>query len=283
MKKIIFGLILCELFSTFESSSKDYDLKDFAILNNRQNLIEILNQYEAIVEESEDNVRKFKKEAEEDRDFSYLLKESDKLEKDIERKIKILENLKDNIKNINIPKKIQELKSLDIDDLIINLSDLLKKLQNEQQNLSQADQENKQNHKINESQKDINWKAISSFEKDIKAFFIAIQKKEIKLNTILRLGHKLFDDTKKRNLFISRQDSKDEIKRVCYLIYQSRYPEALRTWNKDVKNIRGEKGFESVQNMKKENQNKLNNLIKKIQYLYQDVSNLTKLNPKKKK
>ena len=282
MKKIIFGLILCGLFSIFESSSKDYDSKDFAILNNQQNLTEILNQFGAIVEEAKDNVRKFEKEAEEDRDFSYLLEESGKLEKDIERRIDILKNLKDNLENLNIQKKINNLKDLSINALKINLSDFEKKLQNEQQNLSPADQENKQNQKINESIT-LNWKEIHSFQKDLSAFFIVLQKKEAKLNTILRLGHKLFDDTKKRNLFISEQDSPDEAKRLAYLIYQSRYPEALRVWNDDVKDIRGEKGFESVQNMKKENQNKLNNLMKKIQYLYQGVSNLTKLNSKKKK
>ena len=286
MKKIIFGLILYGLFSTFESSSKDYDLKDFVFLNNQQNLTEILNQYDAMVEEAKDNIRKIEKEfKEEDKDFSYLLKESNRLRKDIERRIDILKNLRNNGKKLNIRKKISELKDLRIDDLKIDLSDLEKKLQNEQQNSYQPNTNNlkdKKDQKINESLT-LNWKEIYSFQKDLSAFFIVLQKKEAKLNTILRLGHKLFDDTKKRNLFISEQDSQDEAKRLAYLIYKSRYPEALRVWNNDVKDIRGEKGFESVQNMKKENQNKLNNLIKKIQYLYQDVSNLTKLNSKKKK
>jgi hypothetical protein len=282
LKKIFFGLIACGLFSTFESFSKDYDSGNVAILNNQRNLTEILNQYEAIVEEAKDNVRKFEKEAEEDRDFSYLLKESDRLRKDIERRIDILKNLKNNAEKLNIQKKISNLKDLRIDDLKINLSDLEKRLQNEQQNAYQPNQKNKKDQKIKESLT-LNWKEIHSFQKDLKAFFIVLQKREAKLNTILRLGHKLFDDTKKRNLFISEQDSPDEAKRLSYLIYQSRYPEALRVWNNDVKNIRGEKGFEPIQNMKDENKNKLNKFLKKIQYLHQDVLNLTKLNPKKKK
>lgn len=304
MKNIIFGLVICGLFTTFESFSKNYDSKGISTLNNQRNLAEILNSYEFIAEEVKDNVRKLKKESEEEiKDFAYLLKKGNKLRKDIERRINILENLKDNVTKLNIQKKINELKNFNIDSLKISLSDLEKKISEKRQNSTQYNQEDKknphnqeiieslndsdkrnpQNQKIAESQNEVDWKAISNFQKDLSAFFIVLQKREAKLNTVLRLGHKLFDDTKKRNLFISQQDSKDEIKRLSYLIYQSRYPEALRTWNEDVKNIRGEKGFEAVQNMKKENKNKINNLLEKIQYLYQDVSNLSKLAPRKKK
>lgn len=220
-----------------------------------------------------DNVRKFERESKkENKDFSYLLKESNRLERDVKRRINTLRNFKTNITKLNIQKKINDLKNLSIDDLKVNFSDLKKRQQNEQRN----DNQNPQNQRANIAKKSINRKEISIFEKDLKVFFITLQKEEIKLNTILRLGHKLFDDIKRRDLFISQEDSQYEEKRLSFLIYQSRYPEAFRIWNDEVKNIRGEKGFESIKNMKKENKNKLKKLLEKIQYLHQDVSNLIK-------
>lgn len=278
MKKIIFGLIACGLFSIFESSSKDYDWEDITTLINKQNLSKILNQYELIVDEAKDNVRKFERESKkENKDFAYLLEESNRLKRDIERRINTLRNFQINIRKLNIQKKINDLKNFNIDDLKVNLSDLEKRLQNELGN----DNPNPQNQRVNISQKSINRKEISSFEKDLNVFFITLQKEEIKLNTILKLGHKLFDDIKRRDLFISQEDSQDEEKRLSFLIYQSRYPEAFRIWNNEVKNIRGEKGFEPIKNMKKENKNKLKKLLEKIQYLHQDVSNLIKLGRRK--
>lgn len=235
MKKAIFKIISCSMFLSFAFESVALDSPGEPSLNNEL-YASFINFQDSLQNLDNQNKEFFKNLDNEDPNLKEKLL---KYKVNLESRLNACLKIEKEISNLKVSEQIASLKNYlknisDMIDYLINKDNPNEKTSNKTDNQTIDEEKEKSNQTLSATSttKEINWKGILLTEKLLKGLNNVITIYDVSYDRVTEWGYKFFENNDSKQFFYTNQNIPPSLKNMFDLIYNTRYPEAAKDWNK---------------------------------------------------